>query len=224
MPMNFLETNRSFHDKMVFEPKTNHERTGLMIKISQVWNHIQTNLFPFMAEELGSVTEAQQKLISILELIRIEDFIPARWWRLGRPPKDRVALAKAFVAKMVYNCANTRELIERLESEPNLRRICGWERAGAVPSESTFSRAFEEFAASGLPSRVHASLVETYEGERLVGHLSRDATDIAAREKPAAKPMVARQPNPPRKRGRPRHGEARPAQEPTRLARATGGA
>lgn len=66
-----------------------------MIKTSQVWNHMQTNLFPFMAEELGSVTEAQQKLISILELIRIEDFIPARWWRLGRPPQDRVALANS---------------------------------------------------------------------------------------------------------------------------------
>ena len=191
-----------------------------MLKISQVWNHLQTSLFPFLAEELGALTESQQKLVAILELIRIEDFIPSRWWRLGRPPKDRVALAKAFVAKMVYDCAHTRELIDRLASAPNLRRICGWERTGAVPSESTFSRAFEEFASSRLPSRVHAALIETYEGERLVGHLSRDATDIAVREKPAAKPAAA--PRPKFKRGRPKKGEARPAKAPLRLERQPG--
>jgi hypothetical protein len=173
--MNFLATNRSFHDKMVFPHETNHESTGLRSKISPAWNHIQTNLFPFRAEELGPLTQTQRKLVAILELIRIEDFVPARWWRLGRPRKDRVALAKGFVAKMVYNCANTRELIDRLESTPAPRRIFGWERAGAVPSEATFMRAFEEFAASDLPARVHAALIAKDESDRLVGHLSRDA-------------------------------------------------
>jgi len=190
-----------------------------MHNLSHVWDHIQTNLFPFLAEELGPLTESQRRLVAILELIRIEDFIPSRWWRLGRPPKDRVALAKGFVAKMVYNCANTRELIDRLESAPTLRRICGWERAGAFPSESTFSRAFEEFAANALPARVHEALIKKHEGERLVGHLSRDATDIAAREKPAAKAASAPPPKPKAKRGRPNKGETRPAPAPTRLER-----
>jgi hypothetical protein len=204
---------------MVFADKTTHERTGLMSKISHVWNHIQTNLFPFLVEELGPLTEPQRKLVAILELIRIEDFVPARWWRLGRPPKDRVALAKGFVAKMVSNCANTRALIDLLESAPALRRICGWERLGAVPSESTFSRAFEEFATGELPSRVHAALIARHESGRLVGHLSRDATDIAAREKPAAHSTSAPPPKPKAKRGRPKKGEARPAPAPTRLQR-----
>jgi hypothetical protein len=170
-----------------------------MASISHVWGHIQTCLFPFLSEELGPLTEAQRKLAAILETIRIEDFIPARWWWLGRPPKNRVALAKAFVAKMASNCANTRELIERLRSAPNWRRICGWERAAEVPSEPTFSRAFEEFAASELPARAHAALIKKYEGERLAGHLSRDATDLAAREKPVPKPVPERAPRPRRK-------------------------
>jgi hypothetical protein len=135
---------------------------------------------------------------------------------------------------MVFNLSTTRELIDRLKTTPNLRRICGWERAGAVPSESTFSRAFEEFAASGLPARVHAALIAKHESERLVGHISRDATDIEAREKPAPKPVAAPDPDPApaappaatapspapaRKRGRPKKGEARPAPAPTRLER-----
>jgi hypothetical protein len=204
---------------MVFITKTHHERTGLMQKISHVWDHIQTRLFPFLSEELGALTQRQQKLVAILELIRIEDFIPGRCWRLGRPPKDRVVMAKAFVAKMVYPCADTRELLDRLKSAPNLRRICGWERASSVPSESTFSRAFESFAASELPSRVHAALIDKYESGRLAGHISRDATDLAAREKPAAKPAAAARPQPQSQRGRPKKGESRPAPAPTRLDR-----
>ena len=33
-------------------------------------------------------------------------------------------------------------LIERLAIDPSLRRLCGWSRAGEVPGEATFSRAF----------------------------------------------------------------------------------
>ena len=49
----------------------------------------------------------------------------------------------------------------------------------------------------------------------LVGHISRDATAIAAREKPAPK---AAKPKKARRRGRPRKGEER-ATEPSRLER-----
>ncbi len=188
-----------------------------MNKISQVWGHIQSSLFPFLEEELDPLTEKQKKLVAILEMIRIEDFLPPRWWHRGRPSKDRVALAKAFVAKTVYNCSATRELMDLLASTPNLRRLCGFESVRAIPSEATFSRAFAEFADNSLAARAHEALIRTYHGERLVGHISRDATDIEAREKPARKAKKRPQPN--RKRGRPRKGEERPAPEPTRLER-----
>ena len=53
-----------------------------------------------------------------------------------------------------------------------------------LPDESTFSRAFAEFAKDGLAERAHAALVKETLGERLVGHISRDGTAIEAREKP----------------------------------------
>ena len=34
---------------------------------------------------------------------------------------------------------------------PALRRLCGWETLGQVPSEATFSRAFDAFARDGRP-------------------------------------------------------------------------
>ena len=46
--------------------------------------------------------------------------------------------------------------------------VCGWEAAGGVPSEATFSRAFAEF---GLPGRLHEALLDrTLEGH-LAGHV-----------------------------------------------------
>jgi len=89
------------------------------------------------------------------------------------------------VAKAVYNLGTTRQLLERLASDASLRRLCGWERQKGVPSEATFSCAFGEFTKSQLPERVPAALIEKYEKPRLVGHISRDATEIEGREKAA---------------------------------------
>jgi hypothetical protein len=55
----------------------------------------------------------------------------------------------------VFNFSTTRLLIEMLSADKTLRQLCGWQRAGEVPSEATFSRAFAEFATSALPSRLH---------------------------------------------------------------------
>ena len=176
-----------------------------MQNLSQVWLRIQGALLPFLRCELDPITEKQEKLIAVLEIVRIEDFIKDVGCVPGRPPSDRQALGRSYVAKAFYNMNTTAELIERLKGCPNLRRICGFERASEVPDESTFSRAFSEFAALKLPSLVHAALIKSFESPRLVGHISRDSTEIEAREKPAAK-----QPKPKkakRKRGRPRKGE-----------------
>jgi hypothetical protein len=57
--------------------------------------------------------------------------------------------------------------------------------------------------------RVHEALVEQWVNTGLVGHISRDATAIEAREKPIAKPKPPKAA--PRKKGRPRRGEVREA-------------
>jgi hypothetical protein len=45
--------------------------------LSQTWLNIQNSLFPWLSEELGSLTEKQQELITTLEVVRIEEFIYA---------------------------------------------------------------------------------------------------------------------------------------------------
>ncbi|MCK5138353.1 MAG: transposase [Thermodesulfovibrionia bacterium] len=167
------------------------------------------------------LTEKLEQLVKILELVRIEDFIriPSYWH--GQSPKDRKQIARAFVAKAVYNMSSTRELIDRLKTTPALRRICGWERASQIPHESSFSRAFAEFAQNGIALIVHESLINQHLKDSLVGHISRDSTAIEAREKPQKKDKVAcgsKSQKPKRKQGRPKKGEER-VKEPTRLER-----
>lgn len=188
-----------------------------MSMLSQIWFEVQTVLFPFLDQELGPLSDRQRKLVAILELIRIEEHIPRIYWNRGRPPADRCSLARAFVAKMVYNLKTTVALIDQVESSPSLRRICGWSKVSAIPSESTFSRSFDEFSETELPYRVHEALIAGYESKRLVGHISRDSTDVRGREKAVRKPANKGDDKPKRKRGRPKKGEEPPPKEPGRL-------
>ncbi len=110
--------------------------------------------------------------------MRIEAFILSGYGYPGWPAEDRAAIARAFVAKMVYNMPTTRVLLDRLKTGISLRRICGWERINDIPSESTFSRAFAEFSDSQLPERVHESFIKKSYKDEIVGHNSRDSTAI----------------------------------------------
>ena len=193
------------------------------------WNHIQGSLFPWLREEVDPITEALGRLVTTLDVIGLEAFVPEPPRGPGRPPEDRRALARAFVAKAMLGVPTTNALIERLAVDKSLRRILGWERRSQVPSEATFSRAFAEFARGDLPDKMHAALIARTLGGRIVGVIARDATEIEAREKPAKKetndknddPPPPDSAAPPRKRGRPRKDEQRPKPEPTRLERQT---
>jgi len=114
------------------------------------------------------------------------------WCGNGCPPCPRTWLAHAFIAKCVYQFPTTGALIDALKSRPLLRQLCGWESAGEIPSEPTFSRAFAAFAHDQLPQQIHEQMVKTHAGTKLVGHVSRDATAIEAPERPAPKPAQAR--------------------------------
>jgi IS5 family transposase len=212
------------------------QRAGLL----QRWTVIQEELIPELGREMEGLTPKLGKLIHLLEWVRIEEFVPA-WHGIGRPPKDRGALANALVAKAVLGLPTTVALLERLAVDRALRRICGFPRWKKLPDEATFSRAFAEFSTGRLAERVHEALIQAHLGTELIGHISRDGTAIEARERPAkvvkvevsvepaqrslpevalpeATPVPAEAPS---KRGRPRRGEVR---EPTltRLQRQRG--
>ena len=94
--------------------------------------------------------ERYELFVAVLELVRVEALLPYFRGQVGRPEEDRAALARAFIAKAVFDVPTTRGLIERLEVDGRLCRLCGWSGAGRLPSEATFSRAFSEFAESRL--------------------------------------------------------------------------
>ena len=183
--------------------------------ISHFWDRIQGSLFPELEEQLGPLTKKLQQVVAVLEVCKIEHFLPRIGGGVGRPKSSRAALARAFVAKAVLNTPTNRALIDRIQMDSSLRRICGWETRHEIPKESTFSRAFSEFSESELPRRVHDALVSELFSDQIVLHVSRDSTAIEAREKPLRK---EKKPKKPKKRGRPKKGEERP-KVPKRLDR-----
>jgi len=63
-------------------PQMNHtHRTGIL----QRWTIIQYELLPELKGEVGSLTPKLEKLIHILEWVRIEEFVGNTWPGVGRP-------------------------------------------------------------------------------------------------------------------------------------------
>jgi Transposase DDE domain/Transposase domain (DUF772) len=158
-------------------------RCTLRQQLSHFGHLLQNELFGLVEAEVGPLSDTAKRLIATLEMIPLDRFIPsARGWN-GRPAKDRYPIAAAFIAKAVYHCPETRNLLDRLASDEQLRLICGWKRDQRLPHESTFSRAFAEFALMELPQFVHEALIRETQKNRLIGHIARDSTAIEAREK-----------------------------------------
>ncbi len=103
------------------------------------------------------------------------------------------------------NLPTTRDLIDRIEVDARLHRLCGWPGVCSIPSEATFSRAFAEFSEARLAERMHEAQVKEALGCDLIGRVSRDSTAIKGWEKPVPKPKPVKTPK--RKRDRPRKGE-----------------
>jgi IS5 family transposase len=181
---------------------------------------LQNELFPILREQLGAMSERHEQFVRALAMLQLDGFVVVRHGR-GRRPHDRASMARAFLAKAVFNFPHTRALLDRLQIDTVLRRLCGWETAAQVPDETVFSRAFAEFAKSEFPQRVHAALVQRTQGERLIGHILRDSTAIEAREKP--QPKVAAPTPPPSRRSHHKTKKPKSPEQMTRLDRQCSG-
>ena len=119
-----------------------------------------------------------------LGLLQMDRFVEAGR-RRGRPAHNRANILRAFVAKAVFGMPHTLALLNRLQSDAVLRRICGWGKHARqrCPDETVFSRAFAEFAAAEAPQRVHAALIERSWPEQLVGHISREFQRLDSRSR-----------------------------------------
>ncbi|KJU86053.1 IS4 family transposase [Candidatus Magnetobacterium bavaricum] len=183
----------------------------LLSSISWLAGNIQRVLFPELEEILTDpLTKKQQQLVTVLEIVQIENHM---WWVdtqcIGRKLKERYAIGRAFVAKVVYNYPTTRLLIESLRTMPNLRKICGFAKIQYIPSEATFLRAFAEYALHGIGDKVHEALIHEYLSDELIGHISLDSTAIEGNEKPKKKEKKVIEVEEPKKLGRPKNGEER---------------
>lgn len=197
---------------------------NLRSRLSQFHSLFQHELLPLIEADLGEpLTPPLEQLLRIWEMVQIERFVPP--WRgfVGRPPRERAAVARALVAKTVLNIPTTAALVERLSVDKCLRRLCGFDPRKKLPGEPLFSRAFKEFSTQGLVQQVHEALIKSQLSDQLIGHIARDATAIEGREKPLKPQEKAAVPARPRKRGRPRKGEVREAPAPTRLERQAAG-
>jgi len=180
---------------------------------------LQEQLFPALEEKLGAMSDGHEQFVTAIAMLQLDGLVSVRRGR-GRPGHDRASIARAFVAKAVFNLPTTRALLDRLGVDVVLRRLCGWETVAQVPDETVFSRAFAGFAQAEFAQRVHAALIQRTHSQRLVGHILRDSTAIEVRQKAPPKPAKAT----PAPRSRPsQSGKTKPPEKMTRLERQCSG-
>jgi len=176
--------------------------------LSKMWlkvKNIENSLFPQLQEQLGVLSTKEQKLIKILDFAEIEKNITDI--STTNTPKDREQMARAFIAKSVYNLQTTRDLIDRLRIDRTLRVICGWRYTNSIPSESKFSRVFKELSDMKIAEKTHEKYVKEYLSEKIFFYNATDATRIPLREKAVKKAKSESKVK--HKAGRPKKGETR---------------
>ena len=176
--------------------------------LSKMWRkikNIENSLFPEITEHLGMLSSKEEKLIKILDFAEIENNVTVV--KVTNPPKDREEMARAFIAKSVYNMQTTRDLIDRLKIDRTLRVLCGWRDARSIPSESKFSRVFEEISDLNIAQKSHEQFIQKYLSDTVFMYGAGDATAIELREKPVKKEQEEEQVQSKRKPGRPKKGE-----------------
>ncbi|MBT8344354.1 MAG: transposase [Sulfurovum sp.] len=186
--------------------------------LSKMWLkviNLEQSLFPKLQESLGSLSPKEAKLIKILDFAEIERFVSPV--QITNPPKDREEMARAFIAKQVYNFQTTSALIDRLKIDRTLRVICGWRHRNEIPSESKFSRVFKEFSQQAIATKAHDVFIEKYLSETLFFYSSIDSTAIELREKSVMYGKSKKEVKPKRRQGRPKKGEEGPAKKPSIL-------
>ena len=99
-------------------------------QITQFAHVLQTGLFPALSEELGELTEPAKRLVATLEMIPLARFVPSSRGWIGRPSKDRLAIASAFVAKAVYGFGLTRQLLDALRRDSSCAAFAAGKRLG----------------------------------------------------------------------------------------------
>ena len=106
--------------------------------LSDYWYAFQQELFPRLESELGRMGERYELFVAVLELVRVEALLPYFRGQVGRPEEDRAALARAFIAKAVFDVPTTRGL------SSVLRLTAGYAgcAAGAVPAGFRARRRF----------------------------------------------------------------------------------
>jgi hypothetical protein len=191
--------------------------TKEVTKLSKMWNKIlnlETTLFPALKEELRleELSSKESKLIKILDFAEIEKNITIV--KITNTPRDREEIARAFIAKSVYNLQTTRDLIDRLHIDRTLRMLCGWRYITDIPSEAKFSRVFKELSDFKIAEKTHEKFVKEYLSDELFFYNATDATKIPLRQKAV---KVKKEKPKPKKVGRPKKGETREPIKPSIL-------
>jgi hypothetical protein len=158
------------------------------------------------------LTDEHKTFLRILQVIESNCSLNERTYAgAGRKPYPYFPFVRCSFAKRFFKIEKTSALIQRLKSDPNLRKLCGFDK---VPGKATFSRSFSLLAGTNLMSDILCKLAAGAYKDSYACHISRDSTAIEARER-----VIKKKPEnkAKKRRGRPKKDEKREPAPVTRI-------
>jgi hypothetical protein len=160
----------------------NERNLTMDIIVSKYWQLLESKLFAEPEIILGTTTEFHKRLMLSIDVIDFASLFPYHSISdAGRPKIPRETFVKAFIAKSIFRLETNVSLIERLQADLTLRRICGFTK-NKIPCEATFSNVFAEFAEAEIAEKIHEKIIKDAYEDKFVFNISRDSTAIEARE------------------------------------------
>ena len=109
-----------------------HMQLTLPQQLSQFANVLQQQLFPLLTPAVGPISDRAALFIAVCAMVPLRSLLPQGRWP-GRPSKDLLAIARAFLAKK----ASTAWLTPASSSKPSKpTMVCASCAAGITPASS----------------------------------------------------------------------------------------
>jgi hypothetical protein len=85
--------------------------------------------FPMLEKEVGEMGESAKRLTAVLGVIPLVRFVPMTVAGTAALPRTGWQSHLRLQPKAVLKLGTTRQMIDRLKNDEQLRRLCGWKQA-----------------------------------------------------------------------------------------------
>ena len=98
---------------------------SMSLTLPDLWQHLQRQLLPMLAEELGPLSELDEQFCQTVSVLDLGPLMRRfAWLENGRPPHERTWMFHAFLAKSILSIPHHRSTHRCAPDVTSFFRMC----------------------------------------------------------------------------------------------------